>query len=54
MNRRTFLALAVGVPALNGTVRSLLLTSLAWTPPTVVGTRVYLRDRRDMLVVDLA
>jgi len=30
-----------------------LLTSLAWTPPTLVGTRAYLRDRRDMMAVDL-
>jgi outer membrane protein assembly factor BamB len=33
--------------------RAPLLTSLAWTPPTLVGTRVYLRDRRDMMAVDL-
>jgi outer membrane protein assembly factor BamB len=33
--------------------RAQMLTSLAWTPPTLVGTRVYLRDRRDMLAVDL-
>ena len=30
-----------------------LLTELAWTPPVLVGTRLYLRDRRDMLSVDL-
>jgi outer membrane protein assembly factor BamB len=30
-----------------------LLTELAWTPPVLVGTRLYLRDRRDMLAVDL-
>lgn len=30
-----------------------LLTSLSWTPPTLVGTRLYLRDRRNMMVVDL-
>lgn len=31
-----------------------LLTRLAWTPPTLVGTRVYIRDRRDMMAVDLS
>ncbi len=36
------------------TSRAPLLTSLAWTPPTLVGTRLYLRDRRDMMAVDLA
>jgi hypothetical protein len=30
-----------------------LLTSLAWTPPALVGTRLYLRDRRNMMVVEL-
>jgi outer membrane protein assembly factor BamB len=30
-----------------------LLTELAWTPPVLVGTRLYLRDRRDMMAVDL-
>jgi outer membrane protein assembly factor BamB len=33
--------------------RAQLLTSLAWTPPSLVGTRAYLRDRRDMMAVDL-
>jgi outer membrane protein assembly factor BamB len=33
--------------------RAPLLSSLAWTPPALVGTRVYLRDRRDMMAVDL-
>lgn len=30
-----------------------LLTKLSWTPPTLVGTRLYIRDRRDMMAVDL-
>ena len=30
-----------------------LLTSLSWTPPTLVGTRLYIRDRRNMMAVDL-
>ena len=35
------------------TARAQLLSSLAWTPPTLVGTRAYLRDRRDLMAVDL-
>ena len=31
-----------------------VLSELAWTPPVVVGTRAYLRDRRTMMAVDLA
>jgi outer membrane protein assembly factor BamB len=31
-----------------------LLTNLSWTPPVLVGTRVYLRDRRSMMAVDLS
>ncbi|HXB73189.1 MAG TPA: PQQ-binding-like beta-propeller repeat protein [Candidatus Acidoferrales bacterium] len=30
-----------------------LLTSLAWTPPALVGTRLYIRDRRNLMAVDL-
>jgi outer membrane protein assembly factor BamB len=30
-----------------------VLTELAWTPPVLVGTRAYLRDRRSMVAVDL-
>ena len=30
-----------------------LLTSLAWTPPALVGTKLYIRDRRNMMAVDL-
>ena len=30
-----------------------LLTSLSWTPPTLVGTRLYIRDRRNMMAVEL-
>jgi outer membrane protein assembly factor BamB len=33
--------------------RAPLLTSNAWTPPTLVGTRLYVRDRRQMAAVDL-
>jgi len=31
-----------------------LMSTLSWTPPVLVGTRLYLRDRRDMMAVDLA
>ncbi len=30
-----------------------LLSNLSWTPPVLVGTRLYLRDRRTMMAVDL-
>lgn len=33
--------------------RAPLLTHVAWTPPVVVGTRAYLRDRQTMMAVDL-
>lgn len=33
--------------------RAPLLTAPAWTAPTVVGTRVYLRDRREALALEL-
>jgi outer membrane protein assembly factor BamB len=33
--------------------RSALLTSNAWTPPTLVGTTLYLRDRKSLMAVDL-
>ena len=31
-----------------------LLTSLAWTPPTLVGSTLYVRDRRVIMALDLA
>lgn len=30
-----------------------LLTNLSWTPPTLVGTRLYIRDRKTLMAVDL-
>jgi outer membrane protein assembly factor BamB len=30
-----------------------LLSHLSWTPPALVGTRLYIRDRKDMMAVDL-
>jgi outer membrane protein assembly factor BamB len=35
------------------TARAALLSHLSWTPPVLVGTRLYIRDRRDMMAVDL-
>ncbi len=35
------------------TTKAPLLSRLAWTPPVLVGTRVYLRDRRTTMAVDL-
>jgi len=34
--------------------KATLLTSLAWTPPALVGSRLYIRDRRSMMAVDLS
>lgn len=31
-----------------------LLEHLSWTPPTLVGSRLYIRDRRNMMSVDLS
>jgi outer membrane protein assembly factor BamB len=33
--------------------KAALLTNLSWTPPALVGTRLYIRDRRTMMAVDL-
>jgi hypothetical protein len=30
-----------------------LLTRISWTPPVLVGTKVYLRDRATLMAVDL-
>jgi hypothetical protein len=30
-----------------------LLQNIAWTPPTLVGTRLYLRDRKTVMALDL-
>jgi outer membrane protein assembly factor BamB len=30
-----------------------LLTNLSWTPPTLVGTRLYIRDRKSLMAVEL-
>lgn len=31
-----------------------LLTNLSWTPPVLVGSRLYIRDRRNLMAVELA
>lgn len=31
-----------------------VLQSIAWTPPTLAGTRLYLRDRKTIVAFDLA
>jgi outer membrane protein assembly factor BamB len=36
------------------TAKAPLLTRLSWTPPTLVGSRLYIRDRRTMMAVDLS
>jgi outer membrane protein assembly factor BamB len=33
--------------------KSELLTTLSWTPPVLVGTRVYIRDRQSIMAVEL-
>jgi outer membrane protein assembly factor BamB len=34
--------------------KAALLTNLSWTPPVLVGTRLYIRDRRNMMAVNLS
>jgi outer membrane protein assembly factor BamB len=34
-------------------VKAPLLSRISWTPPVLVGTRLYIRDRRDLMAVDL-
>lgn len=31
-----------------------LLTAISWTPPVLVGTRLYIRDRKSLMAVDLS
>jgi hypothetical protein len=33
--------------------KSKLLENLAWTPPVLVGTKLYLRDRKTIMAVEL-
>ena len=34
--------------------RKEILTSNAWTPPTLVGSLLYIRDRKEILALDLS
>jgi outer membrane protein assembly factor BamB len=36
------------------TAKAPLLSNLSWTPPVLVGSRLYMRDRRSMMAVDLS
>ena len=48
------LALATPTPeGLRVHSRAELLTKVAWTPPTLVGTRLYIRDRTQLVALDL-
>lgn len=44
---------SAGPRGLSVHARTELLTENAWTPPTLVGTRLYLRDRKNLVAVDL-
>jgi outer membrane protein assembly factor BamB len=49
------LALATASPErFDVLARASLLKHLAWTPPTLVGTRLYVRDRASIMALDLA
>lgn len=49
------LALATVSPeGLNVLARASVLTNKAWTVPTLVGTKMYLRDRRTIMALDLS
>ncbi len=43
----------VSPKGLNVLARANVLTNLAWTPPTLVGTSLYVRDRQTMAAFDL-
>lgn len=49
--------LMIAHPAPQGftiSARAPLLSTLSWTPPALVGSRLYVRDRRTMMAVDLS
>ncbi|HTM50410.1 MAG TPA: PQQ-binding-like beta-propeller repeat protein [Bryobacteraceae bacterium] len=49
-----YLMLAVPSPKeFRVVAKSKLLSNLSWTPPVLVGTTLYLRDRKDILAVEL-
>ena len=50
-------ALMIAYPSTSGfkiAAKAPLLSEIAWTPPVLVGTRLYMRDRRSMVAVDLS
>ena len=50
-------ALMIAYPSTTGfkiAAKAPLLSEIAWTPPVLVGTRLYMRDRRSMVAVDLS
>ncbi|MPY88163.1 MAG: hypothetical protein GEU99_09590 [Luteitalea sp.] len=48
------LALATASPAnLEVHSRVELLTKVAWTPPSLAGTRLYVRDRKQLVALEL-
>jgi outer membrane protein assembly factor BamB len=49
--------LMIAYPSTQGfkiTAKAPLLTHLSWTPPVLVGTRLFIRDRKTMMAVDLS
>jgi hypothetical protein len=44
---------SVGDQGLEVHAQAPILTENAWTPPTLVGTTLYVRDRRNILAFDL-
>jgi outer membrane protein assembly factor BamB len=44
---------SAGPKGLDVHARAALLTANAWTPPTLVGTRLYVRDRKNVVAVEL-
>ena len=49
--------LALATPTRQGLkvhARTELLTENAWTPPTLVGTKLYVRDRKNIVALDLS
>jgi hypothetical protein len=57
MRRREFLSLPLALSAAAATSGEdwpvSALENIAWTPPTLVGTRLYVRDRKTMMALEL-
>jgi hypothetical protein len=48
--------LCIGTPTAEGVTihaRAQLLDKVAWTAPTLVGTRLYIRDNKTIMALDL-